>query len=170
MFTSSPQGHHAELRPRLGGQDSQALASRVDPGHKPHSLEGSPCPFPQLIPAPTCPVQRWWCRVTQVVEHVRTPGSHSPGPEALVTSVVEGEPPTHMSQMWSRVNTESGAIVTQQRKPGGRGPRSRGAELIGLRVTPDCRRSYKWPGSVSDFWHRGCVAITQALKLQLKSS
>ena len=48
MFTSSPQGHHAELRPRLGGQDSQALVSRVDADHKPHSLVGSPRPFPQL--------------------------------------------------------------------------------------------------------------------------
>lgn len=44
----------------------------------------------ELIPALACPVQRWLCWVTQVVEPVLMPGSHSPGPKALVTSVVEG--------------------------------------------------------------------------------
>lgn len=52
-----------------------------------------------LIPAPACPVQRGRCWVTQVAEPVLTLGSHSPGPEALVTSVVEGEPPTYTSQV-----------------------------------------------------------------------
>lgn len=53
---------------------------------------------------------------------------------------------------------------------GGTGPRSRRAGPPGLRVMAGCRRAYKRPGSVSDFRHRDCVTITQALKLQLKSS
>lgn len=52
-----------------------------------------------LIPAPACPVQRWQCQVTQVAGTVPTLGSYSPGPKALVTSVVEGEPPTYTSQV-----------------------------------------------------------------------